>query len=499
MSRIRKKRHGRLIAVLISLLTVAVLLSPILAVLGISLVAPAVYEDTFVGELGEKYERLHSIEEEKIVVIGGSSVAFGLDSALMEEHLGKRVVNFGLYADLGTKLMLDLSRSGIKEGDTVVIAPEINDQTLSLFFNAATTLQALDGNLGMLRDIDSDNVSSLVGRLWSFSADKLSYLISGERPENSGAYRKENFNEYGDNDFDRPYNVMLSVDRTIGFDYTYDKTDGTDTEYEQFIDYLNEYIDYCTERGAAVYFSFPPMNEAALKEEGTEARVRFYEDLTRALHCRIISDINDYVLDEGYFFDSEFHLNDSGVPVRTSALIDDLKRELGITSPTLSADELPAPSGYAPLEFGGENGDGSHFLLRQISVGGRDAYEIVGLTEEGMKQTRLAIPAMVDGVPVARIGAEAFAGSSVRSLGVGTNIMDIASHAFAGADMLTSVYLPVGKLPGDIQIPNNDEEHMLATDGAPDGLVIYVDEAALSDFKTNYFWGVYSARLRARS
>ena len=40
------------------------------------------------------------------------------------------VVNFGLYANLGTKLMLDLSRSGIGAGDVIVVAPEMNEQTL---------------------------------------------------------------------------------------------------------------------------------------------------------------------------------------------------------------------------------------------------------------------------------------------------------------------------------------------------------------------------------
>ena len=71
---------------------------------------PPVYDNTFIGELGEKYDRLNSIDEPKIVIVGGSSVAFGIDSELMEEKLGMKVVNFGLYANLGTKLMLDLSK-----------------------------------------------------------------------------------------------------------------------------------------------------------------------------------------------------------------------------------------------------------------------------------------------------------------------------------------------------------------------------------------------------
>ena len=51
---------------------------------------------------------------------------------LMEEMIGMPVVNFGLYATLGTKLMLDLSLGAIKKGDVVVIAPETDPQTYSL-------------------------------------------------------------------------------------------------------------------------------------------------------------------------------------------------------------------------------------------------------------------------------------------------------------------------------------------------------------------------------
>ena len=118
----------------------AVLL-PFVSVVAFAVSMPPQYTDTFVGELNEKVERLNSIDEPKIVVVGGSSVAFGLDSALLEKYTGMPVVNFGLYAALGTKVMLDLSRGGIKEGDIVILAPELDAQTLSLYFSSDTTLK----------------------------------------------------------------------------------------------------------------------------------------------------------------------------------------------------------------------------------------------------------------------------------------------------------------------------------------------------------------------
>jgi len=518
-----KRTNGKIIVIFVALLLVFLL--PFATVLTVALGLSPVYEETFVGELGEKYERLNSIEGEKLVVVGGSSVAFGLNSAVLSREVGMPVVNFGLYANLGTKLMLDLSKSGIGEGDIIVLAPEMNDQTLSLYFNSETTLQALDGNFGMLKSIDRENYEALIGASWGFAADKLVYTVSGRAPENSGAYMKKWFNEYGDNIYDRPYNEMSVTPKNITLDYKYDSEDGTVSEYEEFIDYVNEYVEFCTGKGATVYFSFPPMNEIALTDYNTEENISaFYDNLVSSLHCKIISDINDYIMNEGYFFDSEFHLNDAGVNIRTANLANDLKRELGMTNRTNL--ELPDPPGYRPSDFvgdddgdigageagGGDNGgevggdDGGevgggdteekdtnpYFELEAgVNGAGQNVWYIVGLKDEGKQQTDLVIPNNVDGVPIVGIKEGAFAGSSLCTLTVGKNISFIASRAFADADELVAVYITVLD-PSKITVPNGFDENGLATEGGNPAIKIYVPEEAFFDFVADYFWGDYN-------
>ncbi len=488
-----KKRPVALILILSICIT---LVFPLLMTLSVTFLFPPVYADTFVGELGDKYERLTSAEGEKIVIVGGSSVAFGINSEMIKESLGYEVVNFGLYASLGTKLMMDLSLGGIGEGDIVVLAPEINEQTLSLYFNSEVAMQSFDGSFGMLGDVKGDNLGAMVGEMWSFAAEKLAYTISGKLPENVGAYRKEWFNEYGDNTYHRPYNTMTTVEKSISFALRYNKNDPQYQDYEIFIDYVNEYTEKCKELGATVYFSFPPMCESALFDGAVDNTMYFYNNLIANLNCRVISDINDYIMDEGYFFDSEFHLNNDGVTVRTVRLIDDIKRELGIKTITMEEAKLPPPPGYAPIDFGGENEENLYFTLEAAKTGaGQPIWYVTGLNEEGMKQTSLKIPDMVDGVPVAGIGSMAFANSAVRTLGLGNNITNISSCAFAEAEHLTSVYIPFSS-PEGRSIPNSSNENGLATKDARDDLILYVPADSLSLFKENYFWGDYSERLR---
>ncbi len=487
----KRRTKGKFLAIFAALLTVFLL--PFVSVAVITLGVSAVYDDTFVGEVGEKYELLNSTKGEKLVVIGGSSVAFGLDSAALEREIDMPVVNFGLYANLGTKLMLDLSRSGIGEGDVIVVAPEMNDQTLSLYFNSETTMQALDGNFGMLSSIDKENYEALIGASWGFAADKLGYIISGDVPENTGAYSKQWFNYYGDNVYDRPYNEMSTVTKNITLDFKYDEDDGVTSEYEEFIDYLNEYVKFCTGKGATVYFSFPPMNEASLSDYNTEENIyAFYDNLCSSLYCRVISNINDYIMDEGYFFDSEFHLNNAGVKVRTACLANDLKREMGITDQTVI--ELPEPPGYKPVDFVGGSETNLYLKLEQGKNGaGQSVWYIVGLNDEGMKQVSITLPNNVDGIPIYGIRAGAFSGSELRTLVISDNVSVIESSAFAGAESLAAVYVPSAS-PDSIAIPNAFSGD-LATEGANSGLKIYVPKGSMIDYVSHYFWGDYNAWL----
>ena len=87
---------------------------PIAAVSSIAFIAPSRFDETFLGEFENKVDRLYETEGEKIVFIGGSSLAFGLDAKLLSETLDKPVINFGLYATLGTKVMMDYAVNSLE-------------------------------------------------------------------------------------------------------------------------------------------------------------------------------------------------------------------------------------------------------------------------------------------------------------------------------------------------------------------------------------------------
>lgn len=475
-------------------------------IIAATFILPPVYADTFVGELGEKYDRLNRFDEPKVIIIGGSSVAFGINSELISDELDMPVVNFGLYADLGTKLMMDLSKANINEGDIIVLAPEMNPQTLSLFFNGETTLQALDGNLDMLMNIDSDDYGSLIGASFGFACDKLRYLITDTRPMNDGAYKKENFNKSGDNVYDRPYNVMTGVQNVITLDFNAKFNDNKVTEYEEYIEYVNKYVRYAKRKGATVYFSFCPMSAASMSNKNTDKTIEaFYENLCRSLECKVISNVYNYILDEGYFFDSEFHLNNAGVTVRTVRLIDDIKRALGDNSVTMNESELPEPPGYEPMEFFPEKPEDAEraldFVFEEYTHAGKVNLRIVGLTDVGKSKATLTIPNVVNGKPVREIGEFAFKNATgLTTLNLGDNIGVFAANAFNGAINLVSVYFPDHINNNNLSAPLANGDSPLATDGCNPAIKFYVSEEAYTGFMNDeYFWADYRSRFIKKS
>lgn len=462
-------------------LSLAVLI-PFGAVLGIAAFAPPVYGQTFLGALSPKYDRLNAIDEPKIVVVGGSNVAFGLDSSLLEQHLGMPVVNFGLYATLGTKIMLDLSKANVNEGDIVILAPEMDEQTLSLYFNAEAALQGMESDWSMLRYIPKNNHSELAGGVFEYVTSKIKYLRNGLL-DPSGVYRRDSFNEYGDIVYPRPHNTML-----LGYDPT-KMIELTPALIEpKFIDYVNDYTTFCEQQGATVYFSFPPMNAAAMSSANTEDTLfAFYRYLYESLTCEVIGNVNDYIIDEDYFYDSNYHLNDSGVILRTSLLAHDVNRARGITEPiTIEIPEAPERPVSDDILAETDALFASHFTY--VEYGG--GYAVSGVSEEGKRLAALTVPGSYEGKAVLAIEKNAFNGcENLTKITIKSNILQLMDGAFAGCQRLTKIYIVRDSAEG---LGVGDA----LFEGAASGVkLVLTTQESFESFVADYFWSKYGAYM----
>ena len=450
----------------LALLLILLIVPAALASWGFAL--PECYGDSFMGELKHKVSRLDELEGRRIVIVGGSAAAFGVDSELLRAAFPDReIVNLGMYAALGTTVMLDLSERSVRAGDTVVIMPEISQQTMSDFFDPAVMWQGLDGAYGLISRLPVDKILRLLGAFPEFAASKLRFALRGERPAGDGAYRRDVFNACGD--------VATPLASRNTMPLLWDDTSPVKLRAElldeKFVKRANE---YALHTGADVVYCLAPVNELAVSGEIGE----LYNALCAALSFPVIGNARDSVMDSGWFFDTNYHLNSAGKAVFTDSLIGALKAHFGDPEPfAVSLPNMPEPQSAAWTE--GDDSDSEYFDYADLG----EAWAISGARD----RETLTVPAYFDGKPVSAILEGAFSDcKTLREVTLQENIRSIASGAFDGAESLERIVLRHEK-PSSVR--------------AGDGLLrgtrakISVPESARGAYMTDYFWSVFSGRI----
>ena len=428
------------------------------------------------GELKEKVRLLDETPSPRLILVGGSGAAFGVDSCLLEEALPDyHVVNFGMYAALGTSAMLDLSKSRVREGDLVILLPEESPQTFSDFFDPDILWQGLDGAFSLLSDLPAEKQEKLLGAFPSFAAGKLRYTVQGSFPEGGEVYRRSSFNEKGDL-------VNAACERNImpgGFDPATPVVLTKELAEESFCQLLNDYASELSGKGAEVFFAFCPANAGGVQAGSPE---ELYDALSRQLSFPLIGDPRDSLLEPEWFYDTNFHLNLSGRAVYTRALLSSLKAMLGDSSPT-QIPLPPAPPLASAAAFTGSDTDAACFLY--------EGNAITGLTPEGLTREELTVPSRIDGQEILILREGAFAGaSSLKEIRIQRNIVSLEDGAFRDCPQLSRILL--------------DQEQPSSCRGGQDLLagteaLVYVPPASLAAYRTDYFWSLYAGRIFPRT
>lgn len=396
---------------------------------------PVQFGDTFMGELKSKYERLKETSGKRIVLVGGSGVAFDCDSALMDDFFPSyEIVNFGMYAGLGTKAVMDLSENYIHEGDIVIFSPEQSEQTFSDYFNGEYMWQAADGAFGMLRDLKSENFEAMLGNFPRFALEKLNYVMKGQKPQTDSIYQKKSFNTYGDIELDTCRENILPN----GYDVNQKVRFTEDVVQPEFMDYMNDWAKRLEKKGAVVWYRYCPVNKLSVEDMDDLAAYDVF--LRQKLDFPVIGNLENSLMEAEWFFDTNFHLNQPGKEVNTVQLIRDMKAMLGDDrAVTVELPEKP------------------HRTWGDVSAETRIWTAKDSETYQG--EETIVIP---------------------------ENVTQIEDYAFSNCAGLKQIVLEQ-KDPSKCIVG----QHLLDGTGAE----ILVPQMSVDSYKRNYFWSVYAGRI----
>lgn len=471
----KKRMKPFLKAALIALGIFAFITTPIASFSIYALASTNVYSETFYGELGEKWKLLKKKQGvKKIVVIGGSSVPFGLRSDLLEKEFPEYyVVDFGLYASIGTKAMLELSEKYIRRGDIVLLSPESDSQALSNYFSGETMLKCLDSEPSMFFDLSEESKKPCLYSLPSFDIEKKDFVNGNKTISLGGVYQKSSFEEHGDISYSRKENTMGEY---------YDPTHPVDYESlvsSSFISMANNFASTVERRGASIYYLYSPVN--SLAPTGDENV--FHNALRKGLRFSVLGypTYSEYL--PNYFYDSNFHLNDAGAILHTKNIASYLHLALGDSSivdiPDPTLPELPTKQGY---------NEEDPFCLDFVLEENNDGYSLSALSEIGKEKTSLITPLGHNKKAVNLIKKGAFAGDKASFITISLAVDTILNEAFEGAKALKEIHIS-SKDPDSIPVGKG----LLV--GANEDIKIYVPKGSYGAYLSNYFWSVYSSYL----
>lgn len=187
-----------------------------------------------------------------------------------------------------------------------------------------------------------------------------------------------------------------------------------------FCDALNAYTAQAESVGAVVLYHFPPMNVLAVAN--AEDIDTYADYLQSQLTAPLTGDPHACVMDAGWFYDTNFHLNVSGKTVFTRQLIRDLKAVLGDTSSTeIALPAMPARRIQTDTEAA-NNSDAAYFTWESDRL-------VVNAAGRGRRS--LTVPGEVDGRPVTALASDTFAGcSALEKLTIQQNITALPGMDF---------------------------------------------------------------------
>ena len=470
------------------LLTLGLLLILPLTLLFTTLSSPPQFWQTFYGEIPALYQRLKDAPGKRIVLIGNSALAFGVRTDLLEQEMGGySAILFGVYGAVGTKAMLEISKVSIQPGDIVIIAPELYEQTASLYFSPTDFWRTADGEAEMLRFLSPEEKVQMVYAFPAYAAEKYRYAsgldtLTAEDPYSRAAFENEAGENVGYMLFERPYNVMAG-----GYDAANLPNLSPEVFGAGFLDYLNDYAAWAAERGASVYYGFTPLNALSLGDDAAEQADALYDYLCGALDFPVLGHPAKYIMDYRLFYDNNVHVNSVGALYYTDTLAEDLKLSFGIG--TRNDIALPeAPEMPARAVYTDEPGDADCFLY-EVRSGATGQYVVLtGLTEEGKTRTSLTLPSVIGGLPVSSFTPEVFShNETISRIVLPKSITTIYDGSFEGASRLREL------------IFRHDEILSLSVGanylaGADDCLIYIKQGVSVTDCAGG--WARYADRLR---
>ncbi|WP_372717565.1 hypothetical protein [Novipirellula sp.] len=293
----------------------------------------------FMAAFEDKIRLLREHGEPTLIVLGGSNVAFGIDSPTLQQHCDMPVINGGLHAALGLQFYLDVATDCAKKGDVVVLMPEWMLLTGGTQPNPDLRLSMVQESPASWRYfchldwselktfVDDQAFCVLTGLVQSGSRMPTESRIQRklEEAQLPDAYSRLKFNVNGDFVGHHDLGTTKDIEKMKG-----------DVKFKpaktlEAADRINACAQTLRERGVEVYLAYCPVPEPHF-EKHQSSYESLHELLTQNLDVPVLHRPDQVKYPISYFYDSVCHLNLTGKMTRTELVAQSLHGKFRVAS-----------------------------------------------------------------------------------------------------------------------------------------------------------------------
>ncbi|PKP80777.1 MAG: hypothetical protein CVT79_13415 [Alphaproteobacteria bacterium HGW-Alphaproteobacteria-18] len=317
-------------------LPVALLLAAVFATT--AAIAVLVPDDGDYAEASNLKHDLLAIDvPKKIVLVGGSNVSYGTDSTIIETATHCPVINMGMNGYFGVRFMLEEVKPYLKQGDIVVIAWEYDSFYKSVNGTNTDLLMVSKANPRAFKFLTPRQKVSALSRI-PFIAQQKVLRLMGEGYDNFsymlGADQDEPWTEVDILEIESARNFSRNGDLTghVGITWPHEQIDAMDISSipmdQEVIPMMQQFVRDMNARGVRVMISWTPLMDDFYDRHSKEID-RLNAEMAAVPEFLIPRPASGFRFDKKLHFDTVYHLNENGRPIRSQMLADDILTQFG--------------------------------------------------------------------------------------------------------------------------------------------------------------------------
>lgn len=275
------------------------------------------YTNEYVGGIQGKMKKLKRAEGKKVVFVGGSNAAFGIDTKFMEKELGLPVVNVAMHGSLSVKYMMEQVKPYLKKGDVLIMSREpdglAGDHRWNHMVGTGVSLMPTY-NFSETRILFTDR------NLFETSITSLFNTIKLYVRWHPFEKRKVISSVYDRRVFDRD-NILSEYLNGSYIDTLKTRRLKKPGKNSLLINGLKKYKTEFEKKGIAFYMTPAVVVEGHFKKAEV---IPYWKYISEHTEIALLNEEKPYIFESRYFLDSPHHTNLDGRELRTKSLIEDI-------------------------------------------------------------------------------------------------------------------------------------------------------------------------------